>query len=67
MPSCRLYEYSAPVSTIKNDGSPVDSPDSNKLIGRINTLEILPVPVCIVAPSKGFAEPVSIYYPFKPV
>ena len=60
-------DISLPSKISLNDTSPVDSPDSYKLIGRINTLDILPVPVCIVSPSLGLAEPVRIYCPFSPL
>ena len=60
-------DISLPESISLKETSPVDSFDSNKLIGRINTLEILPVPVCIVSPSLGLADPISMYCPFNPV
>ena len=46
---------------IAKETLPLLSCDSNSDIGRINILEILPVPVCVISfKSAGTAEPVKI-------
>ena len=50
-----------------NDTQPLDSPDSYNDMGLINNFDILPVPLCITLSWAGLAEPVKIYWPFKPV
>ena len=46
-----------------SDTSAVESPDSNRVIGRISMLTIRPVPLCTVSLRSGCAEPVRIYRP----
>ena len=56
----------APRSMAPRDISPVECPDSKSDIGRIESRDIRPAPVCRVVSSGGTAEPVRMKRPAQP-
>ena len=52
---------------LSNDTSPVESPDSYKLIVLKCIFPYLPAPLCAIPFLLGVEDPVKIYCPFSPV
>ncbi len=55
-----------PANKSRSDTSPVDSPDSKRLIGRIRTRRTRPAPEWRVISSGGLADPVKMNWPGIP-
>ena len=59
----RFAFWSSPRNKAATDASPVEWPDSKRLIGRILSVPIRPAPECNSRSYLGVAEPVRMYRP----